>query len=72
MSKKEEDKHRSALRIALAKRELERQALLLLAEDVVRDTTKLCGKAKHVEHLLRRFVAKKTREDFDAAQSLSQ
>jgi hypothetical protein len=72
MSKKEEEGRRKALQVALAKRELERQALLLLAEEVVGDMTKLCGKAKHVEHMLRQFVAKETRADFDAAQALSQ
>jgi hypothetical protein len=69
MSKSKAEK---AVQVALAKRELERQALLLLASDTVRESIKACEKAKHVELMLRKFIAKETRLDFDAAQAIGQ
>jgi hypothetical protein len=50
MSKEEDSK-----RVALARRELERQALLLLAAGTVAEISKACEKAKHVEQMLRKF-----------------
>jgi hypothetical protein len=62
MSKEEDNKQ-----VALARRELERQALLLLAAGTVAEISRACEKAKHVEQMLRKFIAKETRADFDAA-----
>jgi hypothetical protein len=67
MSKDEDNKHQATRQIALARRELERQALLLLAAGTVAEISKACEKAKHVEQMLRKFIAKETRADFDAA-----
>jgi hypothetical protein len=60
MSKEEDNKQ-----VALARRELERQALLLLAAGTVAEISKACEKAKHVEQMLLKFLAKETRADFD-------
>jgi hypothetical protein len=67
MSKEEDNKHQATRQAALARRELERQALLLLAAGTVAEISKACEKAKHVEQMLRKFIAKETRADFDAA-----
>jgi hypothetical protein len=64
MSKEE---YPTARQAALARREFERQALLLLAAGAVAEISKACEKAKHVEQMLQKFIAKETRADFDAA-----
>jgi hypothetical protein len=61
------NKHQATQQAALARRELERQALLLLAAGTVAEISKACEKAKHVEQMLQKFIAKETRADFDAA-----